>query len=113
MNNLSITLNIKQLSEEIHLAVKTIRSTLVNNPKALPPRLIIPGQKSLRWLRSDVIQHYSSQKRSHGSNPEFSAPHQNENKVQVAILGARKNRGRPTKAEQVARRQVMGNGSVK
>jgi hypothetical protein len=56
MNNLSITVDIKQLSQEIHLAVKTIRSTLVNNPTALPPRLIICGQKKLLWLRDDVIK---------------------------------------------------------
>jgi hypothetical protein len=63
MNNLSITIDIKQLSEEIHLAVKTIRSTLVNNPTALPPRLIICGQKKLLWLREDVIKYYSTQKK--------------------------------------------------
>src|ERR1017187_4092101 len=103
MNNTSITLDIKQLSEEIHLAVKTIRSTLVNNPEALPPRLIIPGQKSLRWLRSDVIQHYSSQKRSHGSNPEFSARQQDQAKVEIAETETKKKRGAPRMAERIAK----------
>lgn len=101
MNNSSITLNIKQLSEEINYAVKTIRSTLVNNPKALPPRLIIEGQKGLRWLRSDVADFYAGQKRSHGSNPQFSVQQQEQSKVEIADI--KKKRGAPRMAERIAK----------
>jgi hypothetical protein len=100
MNNLSITIDIKQLSEEIHLAVKTIRSTLVNNPTALPPRLIICGQKKLLWLREDVIKYYSTQKKSHGSNPEFASQRAGifaKNEIEKMS----RKRGRPTKAAQI------------
>lgn len=72
MNN-TITLDIYQLSAEIHLAEKTIRSTLVRNPQALPPRLLIPGQKRLLWLRTDVQKWYEKQDKIHGSNPRFSS----------------------------------------
>lgn len=68
---MTLTLDINQLSQEINLAIKTIRTTLVRNPTALPPRLVIPGQKRLLWLRSDVEKFYESQVRAHGSNQNF------------------------------------------
>lgn len=111
MNNSSITLNIQQLSLEINYAVKTIRSLMVNNPASLPPRLIIEGQKGLRWLRSDVIAFYDKQKRSHGSNPQFSALHQNQakvkNHVNVETVAEKKKRGRPAKLEEEAKRLAL------
>ena len=87
---------------------------MVNNPASLPPRLIIEGQKGLRWLRSDVIAFYDKQKRSHGSNPEFSTLHQNQAKVKthanVGPFATKKKRGRPTRAEQFARLQAKEKG---
>lgn len=113
---MTITLDIANLSKEIHLAIKTIRSTLVNNPKALPPRLVIPGQKRLLWLREDVENFYRSQVKGHGSNPDFSPkqPEQPEQPEQLKQAGAKK-RGRPTKAAQMAERQAAEkkNGSSK
>lgn len=108
---MTITLDITGLSREIHLAIKTIRSTLVNNPAALPPRLVIPGQKRLLWLREDVENFYRGQVKGHGSNPAFST-------AQLAVEPAanakstEKKVGRPTKAEQVAR-QAENNGRAK
>ena len=97
---MTLTLNIKQLSLEINLAIKTIRTTLVRNPTAIPPRLLIPGQKKLLWLRTDVENFYSGQLRAHGSNPDFSTkPKQPEQTLQ----GLESKRGRPTKAEQLAK----------
>lgn len=95
---MTITLDIKNLSEEIHLAVKTIRSTLVNNPQALPPRLVIPGQKRLLWLRTDVVEFYQRQAKGHGSNPAFSTAQ--PEKLPEPI---EKKRGRPTKAQELAK----------
>lgn len=99
---MTLTLNINQLSVEINLAVKTIRTTLVRNAAALPPRLLIPGQKKLLWLRSDVEKFYESQVRAHGSNPDFTT--QKQQLIQNAVDKVNKiKRGRPTKIDQMTR----------
>ena len=98
----TLTLSIKQLSSEINLAIKTIRTTLVRNPHALPPRLLIQGQKRLLWLRSDVEKFYESQVRAHGSNPDFTTQKQQLLQNTVDKVDTIK-RGRPTKSEQMAR----------
>lgn len=95
-----LTITIKQLSYEINLSVKTIRTTLVKNPTALPPRLIIEGQKKLLWLWLDVEDFYQRQHRAHGSNPRFST----KASVQINSELAPK-RGRPTKSMQIKKRQ--------
>ena len=102
---MSLTLSIKQLSAEINLAIKTIRSTLVRNPSALPPRLFIDGQRKLIWLRSDVEEFYQRQQRGYGSNPSFStapAIKQHEQEIQISVC----KRGRPTKAQQLANQKA-------
>lgn len=104
---MTITLDITGLSREIHLAVKTIRSTLVNNPAALPPRLVIPGQKRLLWLREDVENFYRGQVKGHGSNPAFSTA---QAAVAPAAESTEKKVGRPTRAEQVARQARENKG---
>lgn len=99
---MTLILNINQLSKEVNLAVKTIRTTLVRNPQALPPRLLIEGQKKLLWLRSDVEKFYESQVRAHGSNPNFTTL--KAKLPTVLVQGIRKRKpGRPTKAEQIER----------
>lgn len=100
---MTLTLDINQLSQEINLAIKTIRTTLVRNPTALPPRLVIPGQKRLLWLRSDVEKFYESQVRAHGSNQNFTT---NKTKLPKEILctAEKFKPGRPTKALQIARK---------
>jgi len=106
-NSSSIALDIQQLSNEIHLAVKTIRTTLVKNPGALPPRLIIEGQKRLLWLRSDVIDFYNRQKRSHGSNPDFSTKPFKPSLAIEPTLNARRKRGAPTNSEKLAKKMAV------
>jgi hypothetical protein len=106
---MTITLDIKNLSEEIHLAVKTIRSTLVNNPKALPPRLVIPGQKKLLWLRSDVEDFYQRQAKGHGSNPDYSSK---PPVLMQSIVSTKKKRGRPTKAEQIQKVKMQAEKKI-
>ena len=97
---MTLTLTINQLSNEINLAVKTIRSRLVRNPESLPPRLEIDGQKKLLWLWTDVQDFYLRQKRVHGTNPAFSNKKiQNEHADQMLPP----KRGRPTKASQIKR----------
>lgn len=106
---MTITLDIRQLSIEINLSEKTIRSTLTKNPRALPPRLLIPGQKRLLWLRSDVEKFYEDQVRAHGSNPAFSAVLKTKLIPTPNTIDARRKPGRPTKAEYVAARQKEEN----
>ncbi len=106
---MTIIMDIENLSREIHLSVKTIRSTLVNNSKALPPRLVIPGQKRLLWLREDVESFYRAQEKGHGSNPDYSPKH---SKQQLTADSKDKKRGRPTKAIQMARLQAEKNGGI-
>lgn len=100
---MTLTLDINQLSKEINLAIRTIRTTLVRNPTALPPRLVIPGQKRLLWLRSDVERFYESQVRVHGSNRNFTT---NKKKLPEEIFcsAEKTKRGRPTKTQQIIRK---------
>ena len=100
---MTLTLNINQLSLEINLAIKTIRTTLVRNPSALPPRLMIPGQKRLLWLRSDVEKFYESQVRAPGSNQNFTT--KKTKLIQEMFCTDEKIKpGRPSKALQIARK---------
>lgn len=98
MSNESLMLDINQLAEEIHLSVKTIRTLLTRKPWSLPPRLIIPGQKKLLWLREDFNNFYRAQKRVQGVNPAFQPA-----KKELIPAIAPKRRGRPTVAERMAK----------
>lgn len=95
MSNESLMLDINQLSTEIHLSVKTIRTILTRKPESLPPRLIIPGQKKLLWLREDMVSFYRAQTRVQGVNPAFKPAKKEEAKVS--------RRGAPTMAERLAK----------
>lgn len=99
---MTITITINQLSVLINMAVKTIRSTLVRNPKALPPRLLIPGQRKLLWLRSDVEKFYENQNRAQGSNPNFAnlACSKSDQTLEVN-QEVKRRRGRPRKVNQI------------
>lgn len=100
MNNESMILDIKQLSVEIHLSIKTIRTILTRKPMSLPPRLIIDGQKKLLWLREDVVSFYRAQIRVQGANPAFKrAP-------QKPLIIVSKRRGAPTVAERLAKAAI-------
>lgn len=106
---MTITLDIRQLSREINLSEKTIRSTLTKNPRALPPRLLIPGQKRLLWLRRDVEKFYEDQIRAHGSNPAFTTAPKTKLISPPNTTDAQRKPGRPTKAEYIAARQKEEN----
>lgn len=104
---MTITINIQQLSEEINLSVKTIRTTLIRNPAAIPPRIIISGQRKLLWLREDVERFYRNQPKIHGSNPDFSTINRLPSDSSLPEI---RRRGRPTKAEQLSRVKNGGAG---
>jgi hypothetical protein len=105
---MSLTLTIQQLSEQTNLKVKTIRSTLVRNPQALPPRLLIPGQRKLLWLATDVEDFYRAQKRAHGSSPSQPSIKVVEQSIQAIDIHAKK-RGRPTKVELLLKQTLEAN----
>jgi len=100
---MALTMDIKQLSKEINLAVKTIRTNLVRNPTSLPPRLIIQGQKKLIWLTVDVEAFYLCQLRDYGSKSiaKASTSIATDNKDSQIKTIEYKRRGRPTKRDQL------------
>lgn len=47
-------LDIHELAELLGRSPATIKKDLRRNPRAVPPRLHIPGTRLLRWRRVDV-----------------------------------------------------------
>lgn len=86
-------LTVEQLSVYIQKSVASIRSDATRNPASLPPICRLPGTKRLLWRIEDVeswiAQHI------HGDSGIVS-PSDDADK---------RRRGRPTKAEQVARQR--------
>ena len=87
-------LTVEQLSTYIHKSVASIRSDATRNPASLPPICRLPGTKRLLWriedIESWIAQHI------HGESTLLPAPRATD---------ARPKRGRPTKAEQLARQR--------
>lgn len=84
-------LTVEQLSSYLHKSVASIRSDASRNPQSLPPLCRLPGTKRLLWRLEDVEQWLAQH--VIGSSPaprpaDSYGPHR---------------RGRPTKAEQIAR----------
>lgn len=47
-------LNLDELASVLGRSPSTIRRDLRRNPDAVPPRLLLPGTRLLRWRQSDV-----------------------------------------------------------
>ncbi|WP_081601618.1 hypothetical protein [Thiobacillus denitrificans] len=94
-------LTVEQLSKYLHKSVASIRSDATRNPASLPPICRLPGTKRLLWRIEDVegwiAQHI------HGKSAALAALSASDN--------ARPKRGRPTKAEQVARQRQQSKES--
>jgi hypothetical protein len=86
-------LTVDQLAECLRKSVASIRSDATRNPQSLPPVCRLPGTKRLLWRAEDVETwlgaHVESATISAAPEPTASTPR----------------RGRPTKAEQVARQR--------
>lgn len=54
MPKTKLVLELKDLAVLIGRSPETIRKDLHRNPAAVPPRLIIPGTRLLRWRGTDV-----------------------------------------------------------
>ena len=51
---MSKLLDIQELAELLGRSTETIRKDVRRRPDAVPPRLVIPGTRLLRWRASDV-----------------------------------------------------------
>lgn len=87
-------LTVEQLSNYLHKSVASIRSDATRNPQSLPPICRLPNTKRLLWRLEDVESWLAAHVEG-GAAPTA---------CDVAEL-QRSRRGRPTKAEQVARRR--------
>lgn len=87
-------ITVEQLSVCLHKSIASIRSDATRNPQSLPPICRLPGTKRLLWRAEDVER--------------WLAAHVEGMSRPVALVVAedsRPRRGRPTKAEQVARQR--------
>ncbi|TKC89332.1 DNA-binding protein [Trinickia terrae] len=89
-------LTVEQLSQYLHKSVASIRSDATRNPQSLPPICRLPGTKRLLWRLEDVEQWLAAHVEG------LSRP-----AVSVFSDEPQPRRGRPTKAEQVARQRTL------
>lgn len=88
-------LTVDELATYIHKSVASIRSDVTRNPSSLPPICRLPGTKRLLWRIEDVERWIEQHIHSDSGEPRPSVPEKTTSPK----------RGRPTKAEQVARRR--------
>lgn len=87
-------LTVEQLSQYLHKSIASIRSDATRNPQSLPPICRLPNTKRLLWRLEDV--------------EGWLAAHVEGMPRPATVAGSddlRPRRGRPTKAEQVARQR--------
>jgi hypothetical protein len=87
-------LTVDQLAVCIHKSVASIRSDATRNPRSLPPICRLPGTKRLLWRVEDVERWLAE----HVDGVSIASS--TEVGVQLQVR-----RGRPTKAEQLARQR--------
>jgi hypothetical protein len=89
-------LTVDQLAECLRKPVASIRSDATRNPQSLPPVCRLPGTKRLLWRVEDVENWLGAHVNSvvAAAEPE--------------LKPATPRRGRPTKADQVARQRREG-----
>lgn len=86
-------LTVDQLAEQLQKSVASIRSDATRNPKSLPPICRLPNTKRLLWRVEDVERWIGQ----HVADEPFpDAPER--------PFAETRRRGRPTKAESVAKR---------
>ena len=89
-------LTVELLASKIQKSVASIRSDVIRNPQSLPPRCRLPGTKRLLWREEDVARWVAGH--VVGITPTIA-----ENSPVAS--GSIAKRGRPTKAEQIARQR--------
>lgn len=96
-----VTLDIEALAKILWRSPASIRSDLCRNPQSLPPRLVLGGKKPL-WLPSAVLAWLES---------KVATPSQPQAVLPEAL--PKRGRGRPAKAEQLARQRASMAGGDK
>lgn len=92
----AVLLTVDQLAQCLHKSVASVRSDATRNPLSLPPICRLPGTKRLLWRVEDVERWLAEHVDGAAANP-------------MPIVGLeRRRRGRPTKAEQVAKLRHQG-----
>ena len=90
----TVLLTVDQLAKCLHKSVASIRSDATRNPQSLPPICRLPGTKRLLWRPEDV-------ERWLAVHVDGALPPQPSTTDDTY----RPRRGRPTKAEQLARQR--------
>lgn len=91
---MSPLLTVDELAQCLHKSVASIRSDATRNPQSLPPICRLPGTKRLLWRAEDVDRWLAEHVEGAQLHPQNAALDQHQPR-----------RGRPTKAEQVARQR--------
>ena len=94
--NAAVLLTVDQLSQYLHKSVASIRSDATRNPHSLPPICRLPGTKRLLWRMEDLEQWLARHVAPTASSREL-----------LSSDSQPKKRGRPTKAEQVAKQRLQ------
>ena len=89
-----VLLNTGTLASLIGVSRTTVQKDLSRAPYRLPPPIWIPGRRSARWLLTDVEAWLKGLRSSPAALP-------------ASTQGKRK-RGRPSKAEQIAKARMTG-----
>jgi len=97
-------LTVDQLATYIQKSPASVRCDASRNPKSLPPICRLPGSKRLLWRVEDV-ESWLAQHVQNTAPPVRSAQQAPDTQATIPP----KKRGRPTKAESMARqRQIAG-----
>lgn len=86
-------LTVDQLAEHLQKSVASIRSDATRNPQSLPPICRLPNTKRLLW-RAEDVERWIALHVAGADSPGASE----------LVLHGKRRRGRPTKAESVAKR---------
>lgn len=97
-------LSVDELASYIHKSVASIRSDATRNPQSLPPICRLPGTKRLLWRIEDVEQWLSQ----YVADSAYTLTSANQTQHPPTPK-----RGRPTKAEQVAKQRPHNKSAVK
>lgn len=91
-----LTVGIDGLAELLGYTHSSIKSIRVRQPNRLPPACVPPGSRQPRWIVADVIAWLRAHR-----EPACAAANEGESPV-----APKSHAGRPSKAEQIAKRQL-------
>lgn len=89
-----LVIDVAGLAAMLGLSPKTVQQDVYRRPDRLPPRLLVPGVRRILWLRKDVERWLEALPRTPANGVYGTAQ----------SPAPQRRRGRPTKAEQLARR---------